>query len=952
MAPAPVQAERIPIEETHEIAHTAPEPEPIESAPGFSMAESPRVTAPAAPAFSPASADSTQAADLQARSGVWTPQPTMPAPQLYQSPSLASAQSPPSQATDAPEEEPASPAPASDEYPAASAIDPATDASPEHFPTAESANSPETDQVFEDVFGRPRNLTPQPVVVPLFIDQQQRGQVFLQLPGGNQADILIDGSDLLEATANLVRPDIQAQLSAAVDETGQINLRDIRQMGLEVNVDERRLELQMQVPAALRATHVLDVNSRDLPMGYDTALRPSRTSAYVNVRGGQAVVWSGDASETGRQPVLLNFDGALNIGGWVLEGQVDFTEGNSSAWQLGNFSLVHDDISQAVRYRIGDLSVPTRGYQSSIPMGGITVARNFSLQPFRVTRPISRFEFFLEREATVEVFVNGRLVQTLQLEAGPQDVRNLPLNAGINGVQLVITDSVGQVQRLDFATGVSSDLLASGVQQFAYSLGLPSEQSGFERQYDASKTVLTLSHRIGITDQLTLGGYFQGNLERQLLGVEGTWATSFGNWTWDAAFSRDSSFGNDFAMRVFYDLLQGGVSGDNQKSLRIGLEYRGEDFVSLGEEDPSNPNSLDLTASYSQLIFGNMRATLSSRYQMTRNNTANAYDLGLSITQPLRQGFNLSLNGSYGVDTDGEPIQRISVGLTSSLPGQRQRITSTTTLDPSGRTTSRMNWNYSSPRALNSISNTLSLSLNANDIGVTNQTRYQGYRALLNLDHRITPGHSRETSSRLTWGTALVFADGIFGWSRPIDNSFAIVTRQGTAEGRLVRVNPSQTGDQGRANGSGPAVLPIQPYTLTTLSLDAPDLPVGYDLGASSYTLLPSYRSGTVIAAGTEATVFIRGVLVGVEGHPVSLQRGVVESLSDPDWPDVELFTNRVGRFALFGFKPGSYSVRMIGLENGITEFVIPEQASGLYEVGTLRLPVAVKAAPSRFLLD
>ena len=809
----------------------------------------------------------------------------------------------------------------------------------------------DNNQLFEEIFGQPRNLGPQQVVVPIFINNQQRGQTFVQLFGSNQLDILVEADDLLTATEELVRPEIQAQLSAAINNSGQINLRDIRQVGLEVTFDERRLELQLQIPPALRETNVLDVDNRDIPSAYHTALRPSHTSGYLNIRGGQNIIWFGEDGETGRQPLLLSFDGALNVGGWVLEGSLGFDEGRRSSWQLGNISLVHDDIANAIRYRIGDLSVPIRGYQSSLPMAGITVARNFSLQPFRVTRPISRFEFFLERPATVEVFVNDQLVQTLRLEAGPQDVRNLPLNAGINGVQLIITDDVGQVQRLDFATGFSGDLLAPGVQQFAYSLGIPSQQTGFGRQYDVSETTLTLSHRFGTTEQLTLGGYFQGNLERQLLGFEGTWATNIGNWTWDAAVSHDADVGWDFATRVFYDLLQRGASIRDQRTLRVGLEYRGENFMTLGEETPSNSTSLDLTASYSQLILNNVRLTLNGRYQLTRNKPSDAYEIGLGLAMPLRQGLNLNLNASYGSDSNGETTGRLNIGLLLALPQQRQTITSNTTLDSEGVSTYRMNWNYSARRSFNSFNTSLGLLSNANNVGITHQTRYQGYRALLNLENTATlprGGGTRsiEVSSRLTWGTAIVFADGIVGWSRPIDNSFAMIARQGTAEDQLIRINPSLAGESARADGLGAAVLPIQPYALTTVSLDAPDLPTGYDLGENSYTLFPTYRSGTLITAGTEATVFIRGVIQDNNGDPFSLQRGLIESVSDPDWPDVEIFTNRLGRFASLGLKPGRYIIRILGPKDVFAEFSIPEGTSGVYEISPLRLLVESEVDP------
>ncbi|NEQ34231.1 MAG: hypothetical protein F6K04_25140 [Leptolyngbya sp. SIO4C5] len=140
----------------------------------------------------------------------------------------------------------------------------------------------------------------------------------------------------------------------------------------------------------------------------------------------------------------------------------------------------------------------------------------------------------------------------------------------------------------------------------------------------------------------------------------------------------------------------------------------------------------------------------------------------------------------------------------------------------------------------------------------------------------------------------------------------------------------------------GPAVIPVQSYILNPLSLDAPDLPLGYDLGRSSYSLLPSYRSGTVVRVGTEATVLLRGVVVDAEGDPVALQRGTLISISDPDWPVIELFTNRAGRFAASGLKPGRYRLQIFGTENKVVELIIPEQTSGLFEAGILSLPATM----------
>ncbi|PZU92063.1 MAG: fimbrial biogenesis outer membrane usher protein, partial [Leptolyngbya sp.] len=808
------------------------------------------------------------------------------------------------------------------------------DAAPAAETTPAQPAEPATTDIFEEVFGRPRNQGPQQVNVPIIVNDQPAGQGLVLVPGGSQVDVQVVADAFLAAVKDILRSDIADQLAATSQADGTLRLQSIRDLGIAINFDSSRLELQVNVPPALRQTTVVDANSANSPRGLAQALPPSSVSGYLNVRGSQTVVWTGAEGSTGRQPLTLNFDGALNVDGWVLESSLGFTE--SGAWQRGATRLVHDDMATAIRYQVGEVSAPVRGYQASIPMLGVTVARNFSLQPYQITRPISRFEFFLERPSTVEVFINGQSVQTLRLDPGPQDVRNLPLRSGINGVQLVITDDLGRVQQLDFATGVSGDLLAPGVQQFAYSLGFPtaSGSASSPQGYNLNQPTLSIAHRMGLSDNLTLGGYLQGDLSTQMVGVEGTWATTVGNFGWDAALSLDQNHGLDGAARLYYDWFFQGATSAESRSLRLAAEYRGANFMTVADGLPSNNTGLDLSLAYSQTIFDNASLTLNGRYQVTRNQPSNAYSIALGVSKPIARNMNLNASASYGINNQGQAEPRVFVGISASLPQQRQFVNATTTLDSSGLA-NRLNWSYSSPVPVGGLSTGLTATTGDRALTLLSQTRYSGYRADLALDHTIniprnTPGPVTNTT-RVTWGTALVFADGVFGWSRPIDNSFAIITRQGTAQGQLVQVNPSSFGDIARADALGPAVVPLSPYNLTNLSVNAPDLPLGGDLGPDSYALFPTYRSGTVIRVGSEATVLLRGVLVDEQGNPLALQQGRIVSLSDPDWPDAEIITNRTGRFAAQGLKPGRYEIRLFGRPDPVTTFEIPPETTGVY---------------------
>ena len=75
-----------------------------------------------------------------------------------------------------------------------------------------------------------------------------------------------------------------------------------------------------------------------------------------------------------------------NVMGWVLEGKTDVLEAGDPGFQRGDVRLVRDDPANALRYIAGDITVPVSGaFQALVPLGGISVSRNFSLQPYRIT---------------------------------------------------------------------------------------------------------------------------------------------------------------------------------------------------------------------------------------------------------------------------------------------------------------------------------------------------------------------------------------------------------------------------------------------------------------------------------------------------------------------------------------------------------------------------------------
>lgn len=794
-------------------------------------------------------------------------------------------------------------------------------------------------QLFEQVFGQPNSDIASQIEVPLVLNGASYGTV-LVYPHSEVAHVTMAANTFLSLAHDSLNETVQSNLQSAITSDGQLSLAVLQAEGIDANFDRRRLRLYVDVPPNLRLTAINSIDESSRPPSESDLTLPGQLSGYLNLRGTQTLDWASEQSKL--KPLGLQFNGAVNWQGWVLEANGQATLGQS--WQLGQLSVVRDAPTQAIRYTIGDLSVPTVGYQAGPPLFGLSVARNFSLQPFRVARPTSNYSFFLERTSTVDVFINDELTSTLRLEAGPQDIRDLPLKTGINEIRLEIKDDLGQTETLEFSTGVAGELLAEGVHQFAYNIGVPTIARQPLKSYDFARPTLSLFHRVGLTSNLTLGGYLQGDFTQQMVGIDGTWATTVGNIGWDMAASNHADYSVDMAAKLFYEWIEPSSESSQNRQLRAALEYRGENFSVLGEDSPQNSTALNLSVAYQQVLFENIQARLNGQYQLNREGS-NAYGIGINLSRPLGQGMNINVGYQYGQSSSHEINQRFSVGLSGTLPFAGQRFNTRTELNNTLEPSNSLTWSYSPNHTLGTVAPSLTLIQSPTNYGLNGRLQYQGHRSMFGLNHEVTlPRETNDSianSSTITWGTAIAFVDGVWGWSRPIDNSFVLVTRQGSAEGEIVRVNPTSSGDMAQANGSGPAVLSVAPYSLNQLSLDAPDLKLGQDLGQTSHQLLPSYRSGTLIRTGTEATVLMRGVLVNEKQEPLILQQGWIESLSDSSWPTVEFFTNRTGRFVAAGLKPGLYRLHLSENDLDFLEFEILEQQQGIFNIGTLQLSEA-----------
>lgn len=792
-----------------------------------------------------------------------------------------------------------------------------------------------------------------PISVPLYLDKRPMGMAQMLVMPDPQTSY-VQAAPLLAMLENLV-PEERLKAMEAAATHGFLNVKDGTRGGVELRFDEMLIALVVTIPSKNKKQQSLRVR-RDFDVSNKIITPPSAVSAYLNVFGAQDYVDRGLRSQhQGRQPFRMSADGALNMNGWVLESSGDYIENDPRPWQRGNTRLVHDLPDHRIRTALGDLSYPVEGFQSFQPMLGLTVARNFDLQPYRVSEPTGQMSFFLNSPSRVDIYVNDRKVQTLQLNSGPFDISDFPVVNGSNDVKLVITDATGRVEIRNVDIVSDTNLLAAGLHKFAYNAGVISTTVSREKQYNSGQPVLSLFHRYGLTDNLTLGGNLQADQKQQMTGFDATVGTNWGVLRADLAGSHIENGNSGFAWQTQYQVIDHGKFEDSgafegTKNFTLLANYRSKNFAPLGILLPDNISSYQVNARYSQQWTPTVNLGIGGGYKINRGDQRNDWNYILSLNKQLPAGIHINVNleqraiGGYGM----------FVNLIWTPQDSRHSISSS--YDSFGNM-ARVGWNYAQENRSESMSASASVVRAATRYDSTGNVTYYGKRGQVTASHDIvTPfgnnnGSPSATQSRseLRFASAIVYGGGHMALSRPVSNSFAIFAPDPSIGNYPIGINPQGRRSEERTyeamtDNWGPVVLPgLTPYLYRTVRVDASRLPPGFDAGDSTYTFYPTYRSGTFVRLGSDANVLLDGTLQYSDKTPVALQAGSISLAGQSNAASETFFTNRAGRFRIEKLKPGQYVMQLYSFPDIALPVTVPEGAAGPTQAGILTLPVTAE---------
>ena len=746
------------------------------------------------------------------------------------------------------------------------------------------------------------------IIVPVTINEVPKGEMLIAV---TEDDVYVRVSDLAQAgmsgamwnrIVNFAR--LQARLPRQTEETIALRVFDPL---LRYKFDEAALVLSMTADPRLFGQTVYDLHVQK-PADLEYSKAASTFFNYaVNTRGFSDVGFSG---ETG-----------TSIGGNLIYNSFFRPPNGKFIRSLSEYIV--DENTHLRRWTFGDAIASTDTIGGAASIGGVTLSRNFNLDPYFIRYPAYGLAGTAITPSTVDVYINGVLVQRRDVPPGPFDLQNIPVSSGAGTAQVVIRDAYGNLHSQNESFYYSTLVLGKGISEFNYSLGALRKNFSTS-SFDYGDPAFLGFHRIGVTDALTLGGRLEATTDLVSGGGSASFRTRIGDIEGSAGISRHGgesgtagsgtyrylgqrvSFGG--TIRTFsrsYANLSTIQGLESLRTVRNGNAFvsllvpRGSFTVQWNSIRLFNQKPDDHIALLTSFSF--TRATLFfSAGQANQSGQRHAeYFAGVGIYGPRNTTANLSVSGGGGQTQQNVEVQHpLPVGT-----GFGYRLLSRTSSDS---------------RIGNAV-----LQYNA---------PFGQYEVSLD------PYHTN-SKPNINASGGIVVEKHTFKLTRAVQDSFALVRVPGVPNVRVYLSNQLI----GRTDANGNLLVPnLLSYYGNTVRIDDRDVPLDYDIQQVQKTIAPSYRGGAFVEFPVLQVRTIVGTIV-----ERSAEGNVVPAFGELTLTDrLRTYTSPLGRqgeLYLENVPPGTYTgaVEFSGGDCAVT-ITVPPGATSYVKLG------AVPCIPTR----
>lgn len=528
------------------------------------------------------------------------------------------------------------------------------------------------------------------------------------------------------------------------------------------------------------------------------------------------------ASEQSSTNVFL--EGVLFSRRGVLENQVlalNIDQATRRSIRLDT-TFTQDNITKSATLRIGDTMSSDLGLNGNVHLAGLQWATNFGLQPNRLTFPLPAMSGQAVLPSTVDIFVNNARSVSRHVPTGDFTIQDIPVISGKGEARMVIKDILGREQVVTLPYYATSKLLQTGLQEYAYELGVVREDYGLKNQ-NYGQFLASGLYRLGLSSSTTAELQIQASKEQQRLSYGGVlvWPR-FGMMQALMANSWHEQYGEGYATQL---AITGQLSAVN---VGTNVRFATDGFSDLGRVNGGVPTKLIEQMFLSvplpwKLGVLNTSYTYQTSYA---NDTSSILQLGYHANWGKWATFSASLSHFLEPKTQTAVQFSISTSLgkvgTANLQVEPQSHQQSVRLQrsmPAG-----IGWGYD-------LSGSFGQS--------------QRFQAVLNAQnsiggYKIRASQQTDTAFEVGMTGAIAVVDKNVFLSRRLSSSFAVVKVGDFANVRVYKQN--QLVGKTRSNGTL-LVSQLLPYQKNKLNIDGGDLPFDVDIPSIEKFVIPAFRS-------------------------------------------------------------------------------------------------------------
>jgi outer membrane usher protein len=702
---------------------------------------------------------------------------------------------------------------------------------------------------------------------------------------------LLDDGDFLVRTADLSAMGFSVPPGPATEVDGEPHrsLRSLEKMSFAFR--EKTLSLELTVDPSVLPMRVIDF----LPPRQPRVLYPKDPSGFFNY----GVTWTGGNPGDAESLDVTGEVGA-RCGDFLFLSDAVFEKTREKQRLVRLSTNVTRDWRETMqRLVIGDITASSGVLGSGVNLGGVGFSKVYQIDPYFISYPLASVGGMVSLPSEAEVYLGGTRILTEKLSPGRFDLKNISSFGGRSDVTVVIKDPFGREQTFHYPFYFTENLLKKGLHEYSYNVGFLRRKFGEESdQY--GPIAFSAFHNYGVSDRVTLGGRGEGAEDGANLGPKAIFRVGDAgivSLALAGSTRRDGRLGVAGEATHTY---QGGAV-----STRIFLTGASPSYAVVSEEGRDSTGGVRYEvaagAGYGTPRMGTFSVDSGylQRYAGVERRT-------VTVAYSRNVGWDVSVLGSFRNVREGETVNEVLLGL-NYYPGPDLSLSASyreaggvrnETLQARKNLPAGEGWGYGA-----SVERTDSPVLSSTSVNPSVQynARFGSYAAEYRGE-RIDGG-GESGLIRLSAYGGVAFVGETFGLTRPIADSFGLVTVGGLEGVRVYQNNQ----EMGRTDGRGRLFLPdLGSYYENQISIADKDVPIEYSLREVLKVVSPPLRSGSRIPFEMKRFRAVTGTL-GMRRDDEWKPAEYVEVRLPAEGKEIAFPTGKGGEFYVEDLGPGTH---------------------------------------------